>query len=442
GYSIGSASGCNGYLSGSTYTTGTITSNCTVSASFNNIPPQTYTVSTYAGTGGNISPSSRTVNAGATTTFTVSPNSGYSIGSVTGCNGYLSGNVYNTGAITSNCTVSASFSAIPNPIVTTPTGLSAYAVSTSQINVSWNSSTGGNGTQIAYNIYRCTGAGCTANQYIDWGYSTNYQNTGLTCNTTYGYRVRAYDSTPTFSGYSNTAYATTFPCQSQTYTVSTYAGTGGNISPTSQLVTSGATTTFTVTPYSGYSISSVSGCNGYLSGNTFTTGIITSNCTVSASFSAVVNSDPYVKLTADNQNVTYNGNTTLRWSAINAVSCTASGTSNYWYGNVGVSGPWNTGTLTNTTTYNITCTGASGTTPASDSVTVNVQTATCQDPSATNYRGTLPCNYLQTCQDPSANNYRGASPCTYPPAVCQDPNATNYRGALPCDYYQPILTCR
>ena len=95
---------------------------------------------------------------------------------------------------------------------TTPTEISASAVSTSQINVSWNPSTGGNGSSIAYNIYRCTGAGCTATQYIDWGYPTSYSSTGLTCNTTYGYRVRAYDGRPSFSNYSLPAYATTFAC--------------------------------------------------------------------------------------------------------------------------------------------------------------------------------------------------------------------------------------
>ncbi|MCX6751849.1 MAG: fibronectin type III domain-containing protein, partial [Candidatus Nomurabacteria bacterium] len=174
-------------------------------------PVSTYIVDTNVTSGnGSFSPPSRTVTSGNTTSFNLIPGSGYSIGSASGCGGYLSGNVYNTGAITSNCTVSASFNAVPNPVVTTPIGLSAYAISSSQINSSWNPSTGGNGSQIAYNIYRCTGAGCTANQYIDWGYPTSYSDSGLTCNTTYGYRVRAYDSTPTFSGYSNTAYATTF----------------------------------------------------------------------------------------------------------------------------------------------------------------------------------------------------------------------------------------
>ncbi|WP_156033363.1 BACON domain-containing protein [Candidatus Magnetobacterium casense] len=45
----------------------------------------------------------------------MTPNTGYSIGSVTGCGGSLSGNTYTTGAITANCTVTATFSLSPTP---------------------------------------------------------------------------------------------------------------------------------------------------------------------------------------------------------------------------------------------------------------------------------------------------------------------------------------
>src|ERR1035437_398029 len=63
----------------------------------------------------------------------------------------------------------------------------------------------------------------------------------------------------------------------------------------------------------------------------------------------------------------------------------------------------------------------------------------CKDTSATNYNGALPCTYPQLCQDPSANNYHGALPCTYPPQLCKDTSASNYNGALPCTYPpQPI----
>ena len=58
----------------------------------------------------------------------------------------------------------------------------------------------------------------------------------------------------------------------------------GTISPSSpQIVTSGTTTSFTVTPDSGY-YASVSGCGGTLVGNTYTTSAATIDCTVTAVF--------------------------------------------------------------------------------------------------------------------------------------------------------------
>ncbi len=110
GYEIDSVTGCNGSLSGNTYTTGTVTANCSVHASFS---IKSYTVSTNAGAGGTISPSSRAVNHGGATSFTITPNSGYSIETVSGCNGSASGNTYTTGTITSACTVSATFKEKP-----------------------------------------------------------------------------------------------------------------------------------------------------------------------------------------------------------------------------------------------------------------------------------------------------------------------------------------
>jgi N-acetylneuraminic acid mutarotase len=70
------------------------------------------------------------------------------------------------------------------------------------------------------------------------------------------------------------------------YTVTATAGSGGTISPSSVTVNSGGTTHFTVTPNAGYVISGVTGCGGALSGTTYTTGTVSANCPVTASFSA------------------------------------------------------------------------------------------------------------------------------------------------------------
>ncbi len=98
------ANGCSDSLSGDIYATGAITGACTVSGTF---AQQTYFVSTIGNSKGLIA-GSKFVNHGQTTTFWVKPNSGY-IAKVTGCGGSLSDTIYTTGAITSACTVSATF---------------------------------------------------------------------------------------------------------------------------------------------------------------------------------------------------------------------------------------------------------------------------------------------------------------------------------------------
>ncbi len=111
GYQIASVAGCGGSLNGNVYTTGTISANCTVTASFKQSTAQTFTVTPVAGAGGTLNPSTpQQVAQGATVSFTITPDSGYFISVVSGCNGTLSGNNYATGAIVADCTVSAIFS--------------------------------------------------------------------------------------------------------------------------------------------------------------------------------------------------------------------------------------------------------------------------------------------------------------------------------------------
>ena len=96
-----------GSLVGTTYTTGVITADCTVTASFTQV---TFTVTPSAGANGTITPSTpQTVASGATTTFTVTPNAGYAAVVGGTCGGNLVGTTYTTNPITANCTVAASF---------------------------------------------------------------------------------------------------------------------------------------------------------------------------------------------------------------------------------------------------------------------------------------------------------------------------------------------
>ncbi len=88
-----------------------------------------------------------------------------------------------------------------------PTSLTATAVSSSQINLTWGDN---DTTEQGFKIERCTGAGCSNfAQIATVGANvTSYSNTGLTGSTSYSYRVRAYNASGD-SNYSNTASAVT-----------------------------------------------------------------------------------------------------------------------------------------------------------------------------------------------------------------------------------------
>jgi hypothetical protein len=92
-----------------------------------------------------------------------------------------------------------------------PTNLLSNAISPSQINLSWNTPTNNGGSPITgYKIERESPIGGGWNTLIEntGSTSTTYQDTGLTPNTQYNYRVSAINSIGTGTT-SNTASATT-----------------------------------------------------------------------------------------------------------------------------------------------------------------------------------------------------------------------------------------
>jgi len=100
---------------------------------------------------------------------------------------------------------------VKTPVLTTPaapSGLTAAAVSSSQINLAWTDNAN---TETGFKIERKTGAGGTYAQIATVGANaTTYNNSGLSAATTYYYRVRATNSSGD-SAYSNEANATTQP---------------------------------------------------------------------------------------------------------------------------------------------------------------------------------------------------------------------------------------
>ncbi len=128
------------------------------------------------------------------------------------------GNVKTSAAVT--VTVSNADTTPP----TVPTGLSATAVSSSQINLAWTASTDNIGV-TGYRLERCQGTGCTSFAQIATPTGTTYSNTGLSASTVYVYRVRAVDAAGNLSGYGSTASATT---QSSSMNTITLTGTSAS----------------------------------------------------------------------------------------------------------------------------------------------------------------------------------------------------------------------
>lgn len=106
GYHVDQMSGCDGSLSGNDYSTGPITGDCTVTASF---ALNRYTIEVNSTGGGSVDPATREVEHGSTTSFILNPDAGYGVAAADGCSGSLSGNEFITGSIIDNCTVNVEF---------------------------------------------------------------------------------------------------------------------------------------------------------------------------------------------------------------------------------------------------------------------------------------------------------------------------------------------
>lgn len=306
GYHTASVSGCGGSLSadGKTYTTGAITADCAVTATFMASPVngvcggdnnlvllaapanlctagaasavsgnghpwawscagtnnggtancsatiKQWAVTASSGSGGAITPASQNIDNGKPATLTVTPASGYSIATVTdncGANGTNSGSLgadgktYTTGAVIADCAVSATFNA--NPV---------------------NGVCGGDDGQVLLvaptNLCSAGSASAVSGSGHPWTWRCMGTNSGATAN-----------------------------CSAtiKTWNVTASAAANGSISPASQPVDNGRTTTLSVTATQGYS-AVVNGCGGSLSadGKTYTTGVIAADCAVSATFIA------------------------------------------------------------------------------------------------------------------------------------------------------------
>ncbi len=325
-----------------------------------------YSVTPSAGTGGSVSPSAtQTVKGGATKSFTVSPNSGYTRNSMVGGTcplGSWSSNTWTTGAINANCTVSFSFLALLSaPSLSSPTS-GATGISTTPT-FSWSSVTGANRYWLTVattssalptnpSVTSCpscviTGStgGTSHTLPATFSYPSPGTSVALSPGTTHYWRVQGWNSNGAQGNFSSIRSFTT--ASPTTYTVTPSAGAGGTVSPsTAQSVSAGAMMSFTVTPNSGYTRNSAVGgtCpQGSWSSNTWTTGAINANCTVSFSFTATTTADDH-------------GNSTATATVVAAISSTAgrievAGDNDYFRINLTSGGTLTVATSGSTDTY-------------------------------------------------------------------------------------------
>ena len=133
-----------------------------------------------------------------------------------------------------------------------PTGLTATAASTNQINLTWSGSTdsGGSGL-VGYKVYR-------GGVQIATSATTNFTNTGLSPSTQYCYTVAAYDNAGNTSSQSSSACATTqSPADKTAPTVSMTAPTGGSLVKATITVSANASDNLGVTKVEFYRDSGV-----------------------------------------------------------------------------------------------------------------------------------------------------------------------------------------
>jgi len=272
-----------------TYTFTNVTANHTISVTFTS---DTYAINSSAGTGGTITPAGSTsVNCGADQTYTIIPATCYQIQDIF-VDGVLQGpsTTYSFINVTANHTISATFTS------------DTYAIT---------SNTGTGGT--------ITPAGSTN---VPCGGTQTYTISNLSCYTIQDVLIDGLSQGPintyTFTNVTaNHTINATFT--SDTYAITSSAGTGGTITPTgSTSITCGGTQTYTITPAICYQIQDIF-VDGVSQGpsTTYSFTNVTANHTINATF------------TSDTYAITSSAGTGGTITPIGSTSITCGGTQTY-----------------------------------------------------------------------------------------------------------------
>jgi hypothetical protein len=314
------------------YTFNNVTADHTIAATF---AIDTRTITASAGANGSISPSGAiSVNYGASQGFDITPDAGYALVSLvtgSGCGGTYSGTTYTTGAITVDCTITAGFGLISEgfesgdlnalPWVTGGNGnWSVQGAVKHDGNIAAQSGPIANGQtsylEVTLNItspgyvyfwlktsteprwdtlkFRVDGSS-NYGKWDGWSGATDWLLAKSTFPIATGIHTFRweYARDASGSGGSDAVWIDSIILPSYglaLHTATPSAGSGGSISPAAPVtVNHGSATSFTVTPDANYHIAGVTGCGGTLSANTYTTGPITGDCTVTANFAINTN---------------------------------------------------------------------------------------------------------------------------------------------------------
>ncbi|MGC8490569.1 MAG: InlB B-repeat-containing protein, partial [Syntrophobacteraceae bacterium] len=215
----------------SSYTFSNVTANHTISASFT--PVQYSITASVQGSGGTISPSgTSSVSYGSSATYTITPATGYQISGVV-VDGASAGTVssYTFTNVTANHTITATFTAVQYSITASVQGSGGTISPSGTSSVSYGSS-------ATYTITPATG----------------YQISGVVVDGASAGTVSSYTFSNVTANHTITASFTAVQ-----YTISaSVQGSGGTISPSgTSSVSYGSSATYTITPATGYKISSV-----------------------------------------------------------------------------------------------------------------------------------------------------------------------------------------
>ncbi len=269
GYRFESITGCGGELIVNVYTTPPLQSDCHIDVRFvaDDGTGSFMAISAYPSQNGRVVPEILNAPVQGEAVFTAQPASGYHLSAVSGCNAVYSGNSIYADNSSPSCEVSAIFAAGPAPTTT-------YRVSTAvQDGVTF--------IPVEFDVL----AGQVAPYQIQ--VAEGYDFNGVSgCYADAQPQARSLAAAAAASSYSGRTPPITADCtltadvRQRDYLVNVLSSGGGSAEPSSARVLHGQSHSFTVTPNLGWVVASGSGCDGSLSGNVYTTGPVTADCSI------------------------------------------------------------------------------------------------------------------------------------------------------------------